>query len=319
MVRAPAQGGRGARSPWGRTVASVPRPWCCRGRALAGVDGEGRAAPRPGSAPGASRPPPRPPRPCGGRWGGWQAAETQAFPAGPRALQTPAVWEPVWLLPWQRRPPRPDDTASSSGSLVGPEPVFFHASPVSAAQWEAGAGAAWGCLPTGPPSPGGADRRGADSPRRRGGTWLNRAHRPRGPSAPQGPPRDGTKRRPLEAPAGGVVPGRRGGRLTSAPEQPGPHSFTPRRRQPLVCKRGRTRAAASQGRGDMGPAERAASGRLRPGTGPRQAAARGTTAATLPAVTPQGSRPAAGHGTVRPRGPPLLPRTLTGPTLPPSL
>lgn len=170
-------------------MASVPRPWCCRGRALAGVDGEGRAARRPGSAPGASRPPPRPPRPCGGRWGGSQAAETQAFPAGPRSLQTPAVWEPVWLSLWQRRPPRPDDTASSSGSLVGPEPVFFHASPVSAAQWEAGAGTAWGCLPTGPASPGGADRRGADSPRRRGGTWLNRAHRPRGPSAPQGPPR----------------------------------------------------------------------------------------------------------------------------------
>lgn len=120
--------------------------------------------------------------------GGSQAAETQAFPAGPRSLQTPAVWEPVWLSPWQRRPPRPDDTASSSRSLVGPAPVFFHASPVSAAQWEAGAEAAWGCLPTGPPSPGGADRHGADSPRR-GGTWLSRAHRPRGPSAPQGPPR----------------------------------------------------------------------------------------------------------------------------------
>lgn len=40
-----------------------------------------------------------------------------------------------------------------------------------------------------PPSSGGADRRGADFPRRRGGTWLNRSHRPRGPSVPQGPPR----------------------------------------------------------------------------------------------------------------------------------
>lgn len=196
--------------------------------------------------------------------------------------------------------------------------MFFHASPVSAAQWEAGAGAAWGCLPTGPAGSGGADRGGADSPRRRG-TWLNRAHRPRGPPAPQGPPRGRHQAPPSGSSCRRGRPWTPGGRLTSAPERPGPHSFTPRRRQPLVCKRGRTRAAASQGRGDMGPAERAASGRLRPGSGPRQAAARGTTAATLPAVTPRGSRPAAGHGTVRPRGPPLLPRTLTGPTLPPSL